>query len=257
MSELRWEVSNQTAFITIARPPANALCRSLLENLDSVLTEIEKDPEVNVVILHGEGKFFAAGADIKEFTEVESGEAFAKLASDGHALLQRIETFPKPIIAALHGAALGGGLELAMSCHIRIAAEGTKLGLPELNLGLIPGYAGTQRLPQLVGRAKAAEMMLTSDPITAEDAKAWGLVNQVVAEDELLQTSEAMAAKIAAKSQVTTAMVTELLAYAAVGDFESGSDREAELFGRAFASEDGKEGIQAFLEKRAPEFQNK
>ncbi|BAB06820.1 enoyl-CoA hydratase [Halalkalibacterium halodurans] len=242
------------ATITIARPPANALSRRVLEQLDHILTQVEKDDHVRVILLHGEGRFFAAGADIKEFLQVKDGSEFAELAKQGQRLFDRMEAFSKPIIAAIHGAALGGGLELAMACHIRLATEDTKLGLPELQLGLIPGFAGSQRLPRLVGRAKALEMMLTSEPITGSEAKTLGLINSLHSEQTLIDDAKALAKKIAAKSLITTAMVLELVQYACDDKFVEGSEREAELFGKAFDSADGKEGIQAFLEKRKPNF---
>src|SRR5690606_28547400 len=141
---------------TINRPPSNALSRALILEVDALLDEVKIDSDVRAIFLHGEGRFFSAGADIKEFTEVTSGEEFSKLSASGQAVFERVETFHKPVIAAIHGAALGGGLELAMSCHMRFVSENAKLGLPELQLGLIPGFAGTQRLPRYVGVAKAA-----------------------------------------------------------------------------------------------------
>jgi enoyl-CoA hydratase len=140
------------ADVTFSRPPANALSSAVLKELSSVLDELEADDQVRVVLLHGEGRFFSAGADIKEFTSVKSSDEATALSQNGQQVLERIERFPKPVIAAIHGAALGGGLELAMSCHIRIVSENAKLGLPELQLGIIPGFAGTQRLPRYVGR---------------------------------------------------------------------------------------------------------
>ncbi len=257
MEYIKLDVNEHIATITLARPPANALSRGVLSELDHAFTEIEQNDNVHVVLLCGEGRFFAAGADIKEFTEVEDGATFTKLALQGQKLFDRIESFKKPVIAAIHGAALGGGLELAMACHIRLATEDAKLGLPELQLGLIPGFAGSQRLPRYVGRAKAAEMLLTSEPITGLEAKYLGLVNSTHSEQALMGDAQTLAKKIAKKSTFTTRLTLELLQYSIDEKYEDGAKREAELFGLAFDSADGKEGIEAFIEKRAPKFQNK
>jgi len=170
--------------------------------------------------------------------------------------MDRIEAFPKPVIAAINGAALGGGLELAMACHIRIAADAAKLGLPEINLGLIPGFGGTQRLPRLIGRGKATELILTGEMIPAEEALRLGLVNRVVPLERLMADALALAERIAAKSAMTTALALEAL-QGVEAPLTEGLDREARLFGRAFATEDSREGVQAFLEKRPPRFRDR
>jgi enoyl-CoA hydratase len=233
------------------------LSSSILHELSIVLDKIEEDDDTKVIVLHGEGKFFSAGADIKEFTSVESGEDFSALSAYGQRLFDRMETFRKPIIAAIQGAALGGGLELAMACHLRIAAEGAKLGLPELQLGLVPGFAGTQRLPRFVGGPKACEMLLTSEPILAEEAAALGFINRVVKKENLFDEAIRLAKKIAEKSAVSVSYALKLLNDAKNAPFYQGVAHEAELFGKVFMSHDGQEGIQAFLEKRKPEFKDK
>lgn len=189
MEFLSWKVEEGVAIVTIQRPPANALSRGLILEVDEMLSTVENDDAIRVIVLHGEGRFFSAGADIKEFTEVSSGEEFSKLASSGQKVFERLETFSKPVIAAIHGAALGGGLELAMACHIRYVSEDAKLGLPELQLGLIPGFAGTQRLPRYVGVAKAAEMLFTSEPISGAEAVQAGLATRAFPAEELLAKS--------------------------------------------------------------------
>ena len=166
MDFLTWENDQLVSIATIQRPPANALASQLIEEIDQWLTAVEQDTQVRCLLIHGEGRFFSAGADIKEFTQIKDGVAFSELSKRGQHVFERMESFPKPIIASIHGAALGGGLELAMGCHIRYVSDTAKLGLPELQLGLVPGFAGSQRLPRLVGIAKAAEMLLTSEPIT-------------------------------------------------------------------------------------------
>ncbi|KHF41009.1 enoyl-CoA hydratase [Halalkalibacter okhensis] len=254
MKYLKVKIHDHVASITLHRPPANALSRAVLMELDEVLTELEKKDEVHVLLINGEGRFFAAGADIKEFTLVKDETEQAKLARSGQQLFDRIEQFSKPIIAVIHGAALGGGLELAMACHIRLSTDEAKLGLPELQLGLIPGFAGSQRLPRFVGTAKACEMLLTSEPITGLEAKQLGLVNHTYPEEQLLDEAQKLATKIAAKSKIAVKMTLELLQYSQPGDHEKGSIREAELFGEVFNTDDAKEGINAFMEKRKPKF---
>ncbi|MFK9091245.1 enoyl-CoA hydratase [Bacillus salipaludis] len=254
MEYLKWSSEESIATITIQRPPANALSSGLLRELSAVLDEIEPNREIRVIVLHGEGRFFSAGADIKEFTTVTSSEGFANLGRFGQDLFDRMEKFPKPIIAAIHGAALGGGLELAMACHIRYVSETAKLGLPELQLGLIPGFAGSQRLPKYVGVARAAEMLFTSEPITGLEAVQFGLANRAFPEADVLEQSYKLAGKIAKKSPISIGAAIQLLNYAKTEEFYEGTKKEAELFGEVFVSNDGKEGIQAFLEKREPNF---
>jgi enoyl-CoA hydratase len=254
MEFLKWSYQDNIATITIERPPANALSSGLLRELSGVLDEIEPNREIKVIVIHGEGRFFSAGADIKEFTTVTSSDDFSKLGKFGQDLFDRMEKFPKPIIAAIHGAALGGGLELAMACHIRLVSETAKLGLPELQLGLIPGFAGTQRLPKYVGVAVAAEMLFTSEPITGLDAVQYGLANHAYPEAEVLVQAYKLAGKIAKKSPGSIEATIQLLNYAKTEEFYEGAKKEAELFGKVFVSNDGKEGIQAFIEKREPHF---
>ncbi|MDN3018448.1 enoyl-CoA hydratase [Paenibacillus sp. BSR1-1] len=254
MEYLKWSHEDSIATITLERPPANALSSGLLRELSAVLDEIEPNREIRAVVIHGEGRFFSAGADIKEFTTVTSSEDFSKLGQFGQDLFDRMEKFPKPIIAAIHGAALGGGLELAMACHIRYVSETAKLGLPELQLGLIPGFAGTQRLPKYVGVARAAEMMFTSEPITGLEAAQYGLANRAFPESEVLEQAYKLAKKIAKKSPGSIKASIELLNYAKTEEFYQGTKRESELFGKVFVSNDAKEGIQAFIEKREPHF---
>lgn len=250
-------VDDGVAVVTINRPPANALSRALILEVDALLDKVEHDESVRVIVLHGEGKFFSAGADIKEFTSVTSGQEFSKLSASGQEVFERLEQFSKPVIASIHGAALGGGLELAMACHIRFVTEKAKLGLPELQLGLIPGFAGTQRLPRYVGMPKATEMLLTSDPISGVEAVRLGLANQAFTEEELLPKSMELAKKIAKKSPVAVKAALRMLQYSKPSSYYEGVKAEADSFGEVFVSEDAKEGIQSFLEKRVPVFKGK
>ncbi|MFC4556619.1 enoyl-CoA hydratase [Virgibacillus kekensis] len=257
MGTLTYEAENHVATLTIQSPPANALSSNLLKDLDESLDKIENDTTIKAVVLKGDGKFFSAGADIKEFTSLQNASDYEQLAGRGQKLFSRIENFSVPVIAAIHGAALGGGLELAMSCHIRIVTKNAKLGLPELTLGIIPGFAGTQRLPQHVGTAKAYEMILSGQPIDGQEAKELGLANQAVEEDELLDTAYKLARSIADKSKPSITSVMQLIPYAKTELFSTGVEKEAKAFGGVFGSEDAKEGIQAFIEKRKPEFKDK
>ena len=257
MEFLSWTIQEGVATVTLNRPPANALARGVILEVNELLDAVENDDTVRVILLKGEGRFFSAGADIKEFTSITSGVAFSDLATSGQTIFERVESFEKPIIAAIHGAALGGGLELAMSCHIRLVAENAKLGLPELQLGLIPGFGGTQRLPRYVGVAKAAEMLLTSDPISGKEAAQLGLANHAYAEEELFENAQKLAVKIAKKSPIAVKNALEMLQYAKPASFYEGVKAEANAFGTVFVSEDAKEGISAFIEKREPIFKGK
>lgn len=257
MEYLNYTVDEGVAIATINRPPANALSRSLIEEVNLLLDAVENDASIRVILLHGEGRFFSAGADIKEFTKISSNEEFEKLSSRGQDVFERLEEFSKPIIAAIHGAALGGGLELAMSCHFRYVSETAKLGLPELQLGLIPGFGGTQRLPRYVGVAKAAEMMFTSEPISGLEAVKWGLANRAIPEESLLQEALTTAKKIAKKSPIALKTAIEMLQFSKTTAFYEGITAEAKGFGTVFVSEDAKEGIHAFIEKREPVFVGK
>jgi enoyl-CoA hydratase len=257
MEFLSWKVEDYVAVVTISRPPANALSQGLIKEINTMLDDVEHDDAVRAIVLHGEGKFFSAGADIKEFTSVTSGEQFASFAKTGQVVFERMETFSKPILAAIHGAALGGGLELAMGCHMRFVTENAKLGLPELQLGIIPGFAGTQRLPRYVGMAKAAEMMFTSEPISGIEAVQWGLANKAFTDEELLPKTLEMAKKIAKKSPIALKAAIEALQFSKTASFYEGVEAEANAFGTVFVSEDAKEGISAFIEKREPIFNGK
>ncbi|MCH7322307.1 enoyl-CoA hydratase [Solibacillus sp. MA9] len=257
MEFLSWKVEDNVAIATISRPPANALSQGLIQDVNGLLDFVENDESVRVVVIHGEGRFFSAGADIKEFTSVQSGEEFTALAKNGQDVFERLENFSKPVIAAIHGAALGGGLELAMGCHMRFVTENAKLGLPELSLGLIPGFAGTQRLPRYVGVAKAAEMMFTSDPISGVEAVEWGLANRAFSDENLLPETLAIAKKIAKKSPIALKVAIQMLQFSKTPSFYDGVAAEAKSFGEVFVSSDAKEGIQAFIEKREPVFTGK
>ena len=243
------------AQITINRPKKlNALSKATIEELNIAFDVLEKDKDIKVIILTGSGeKAFVAGADISEFAHF-SVEEGGNLARKGQEILfDFVENLSTPVIAAVNGFALGGGLELAMSCHFRIASENAKMGLPEVSLGVIPGYGGTQRLPQLVGKGKAMEMIMTAGMISAEEAKDTGLVNHVVTQEELLPLAEKIASKIMRNSSVAISAAIRAVNSGFV-DGENGYNTEIDEFGTCFGTEDFEEGTTAFLNKRKPNF---
>lgn len=251
------EKNDSLAQITINRPKKlNALNKATIEELHKAFDTLESDIDVKVIILTGSGeKAFVAGADISEFADFteEEGKNLAK--SGQEILFDFVENLATPVIAAVNGFALGGGLELAMACHFRIASENAKMGLPEVSLGVIPGYGGTQRLPQLVGKGKAMEMIMTAGMISAEEAKQLGLVNYVVPLEELLPLAEKLASKIMRNSSI--AISAAIMAInAGFEDGVNGYNAEIEAFGDSFGTKDFKEGTTAFLEKRKPNFPN-
>ena len=241
--------------ITINRPSKlNALNRATIKELHEAFDKAEDDDDVRVIILTGSGeKAFVAGADISEFADFNVKEG-AKLAKKGQEILfDFVENLTTPVIAAVNGFALGGGLELAMACHFRIASDNAKMGLPEVSLGVIPGYGGTQRLPQLVGKGKAMEMIMTAGMITAEEALNFGLVNYVVTQDELLPLAEKIAGKITRNSPSAISAAIKAV-NANFKDGVNGFKIEIEEFGKCFGTEDFEEGTTAFLEKRKANF---
>ena len=251
------ELDNGTLLITINREDKlNALNKMVIAELAAVMDEVYANPEIKGVIITGSGaKAFAAGADIAEFKELNEVQGKA-LARKGHETFNKIDKCPKPIVAAVNGFALGGGCELAMACHIRIASENAKFGQPEVNLGLIPGYGGTQRLVQLIGKGKALEMLLTADMIDANTANRLGLVNEVVQTVELLDHCKAIIKKTSTKAPIAIARVIESV-YAHFKDGIDGFDTEIDLFGKCVATEDFIEGTAAFMEKRKASFKGK
>ena len=252
------DYKDQIAILSIDRPKKlNALNRETIQELHEALIELQDDEDVAVVILTGSGeKAFVAGADISEFADysVEEGK---DLAAQGQKLLfDVIEHFPKPVIAAVNGFALGGGLELAMAAHFRTASTNAKMGLPETSLGVIPGYGGTQRLAQLVGKGKAMEMIMTAGMIKADEAHNLGLVNHVFEPENLLEETQNIAQKICNNSGVAIKSAIEAVNAGFAHD-KNGYEVEIDAFGKAFGTEDFKEGTQAFLNKRKPDFPGK
>lgn len=246
-------IEDQILFITINREAKlNALNKSTLEEIAQVLNSNVENKDVLGVLITGAGsKAFVAGADISEFSNysIEEGKKLAAIGQD--SVFNLIENYPKPVIAAVNGFALGGGLELAMSAHMRVASDNARLGLPEVTLGLIPGYGGTQRLPRLIGKGKAIEMIVTADMIDAKQAESLGLVNYVVAQDELINKCKEIFSKIVQRSPTAIkAAIKAVNAYSSADGF----DVEIQSFGECFGTEDFKEGVDAFLNKRKPNF---
>jgi enoyl-CoA hydratase len=247
------DTEDKTAIVTINRPESlNALNAQTINEISSALDELASDNKIRVIILTGSGeKSFVAGADIKEFSDFNQEKA-EELARNGQTILfNKIENLSKPVIAAVNGFALGGGLELAMACHIRYASENAKLGLPEVTLGLIPGYGGTQRLPKLVGKGIANEMIFSAKMISAQKAKEIGLVNDVYPIEELLNKTKELASTIARNSPMA---ISKAINATNLSDTNKGFETEIKYFGELFEMEDKKEGVSAFLEKRKPSF---
>ena len=252
------QITNQVALLTINRPQAlNALNPATLTELGWMIAELEINPDVKVVIITGAGeKAFVAGGDISVMQPL--GPLAARdVALQAQQLFNAIEYSSKVMIAAINGYALGGGCELAMACDIRIAAETAKLGQPEINLGIIPGWAGTQRLPRLVGKGKAKQLMFTGEMVNAAEAEKIGLVNQVVPKKELLAVAQNMAETIAGKSQVAIRLIKEAVDNGMEMDIDKAFRYEADLFALCFSTADQKEGMAAFLEKRPAKWQDK
>jgi len=248
-------IKDRLAQITINRPKKlNALNEETISELSLAFEMLEEDQRIKVIVLTGSGeKAFVAGADISEFSNFseQEGSLLARIGQE--KLFNYIENLSKPVIAAINGFALGGGLELAMCCHFRIASDNAKMGLPEVSLGVIPGYGGTQRLPQLVGKGKAMEMIMTAGMISAQEAKACALVNEVTTQEELLPTTQKIANKILKNSSIAISAAIRAV-NAGFEDGTNGFNTEIEEFGACFGTADFKEGTSAFLAKRRPSF---
>ncbi|MCC5917582.1 MAG: enoyl-CoA hydratase/isomerase family protein [Cryomorphaceae bacterium] len=250
------EKENHIAVITVNRPDKlNALNSETIESLNAQLREVKDDKDIRAVIITGSGtKAFVAGADIAELAnlDVNGGRELAQRGQD--LLFSFVEQMPKPVIAAVNGFALGGGLELAMSCHVRIASPNARLGLPEVSLGLIPGYGGTQRLAQLVGKGKAMEIITTAGMMSAEEALKWGLVNHIYDQETLLEEAKKLAGKMIVQSPTAIRHALEAVRAGYEHPQSEGLKKEIAHFGQCFGSEDFKEGTSAFLAKRKPAF---
>jgi enoyl-CoA hydratase len=255
LDNILFERDGAIAIVTFNRPAVlNALNAQTLDELRRVLLDVQVDEAIRVVVLTGSGeKAFVAGADINELAR-QTPASGRDLARAGQAVIDLIETLGKPVIAAVNGFALGGGCELAMACTLRVAAETARLGQPEINLGIIPGYGGTQRLPRLVGKGRALELLLTGAPIGAAEALRIGLVNRVVPASELMSAVMELATQLARQAPVAMRYILEAVHHGLEMPTADGLHLEATLFGLVAASDDMREGTRAFLEKRKPEF---
>jgi enoyl-CoA hydratase len=257
-------LENNILTITINRPDKlNALNKIVIEELALVINEIMTNKDIRSAIITGAGpKAFVAGADISEFIPLDAAGGKALAQKGQEMVFNKIENCPKPIIAAVNGFALGGGCELAMACHFRIASDNAKFGQPEVSLGLIPGYGGTQRLTYLIGKGRSLELLMSASMIDAQTALQYGLVNHVVPQDELLTKAKSILELINSKAPVAVAKCIECANVAVISDSaytngKSGFEKEIEAFGECFATEDMKEGVSAFLEKRKAAFKGK
>jgi enoyl-CoA hydratase/carnithine racemase len=242
--------------LTLDRPPANALSTKMIKEIGDAIDELNADASVKVVIVTGAGAFFAAGADVKEMATIDISQA-ADVVRTGQNVFSKIENMLKPVICAVNGMALGGGNELAMACDIRVAADTAKFGQPEVNLGLLPAYGGTQRLTRLVGKAKAKELIFTGSMISAQEALRIGLVNKVVPSGEELRAAKDIARTIMQKAPIAVAQSKRAINEGTWRSIEEGLKIEAECFDEVAKTEDLREGITAFIEKRPAKFQGK
>ena len=250
-------IDEHVATLTITNPPANVLSTAVMTELNAALDRLAQEAAVKAVVLTGGGTFFIAGADVKEIaalTGAADGERATRL---GQGVFDKVAALPVPVIAAVNGLCLGGGLELAMACHLRVASDRARFAQPEINLGIIPGFGGTQRLPRLVGAARALELCLTGDMITAQTAYAIGLVNKVVPDGEVLKQAQGLAKKIAAKGRLAITAIMTAVRDGLPKPLAEGLALESQLFGTICQTQDMKEGLKAFLEKRQPTFQDR
>jgi len=243
------------AVITLNRPPANAISEQLVTELNAALTSVEDDESVRAVIITGAGdKIFCAGADLGS---AFSGGDVATFIRFGNSVMRKIERFPKPVIAAINGHALGGGCEIAMACHFRILKESARMGQTESNLGIIPGYGGTQRLPRLIGRTKALEFLILGTQVPAQECLALGLATRLSKDGETLNDAKALARQIAKRPPVATRLIIEAVDEGLEAPIDKATDIEVRAFLKTLKTEDASEGIQAFFAKREPQFKGK
>lgn len=250
------DITNGIATITIDNPPVNAMSSEVIENLQTALTKVETS-DAKVILLKGEGNNFVAGADIKELQNLPTKEEALLMSRKGHELEKRMERFHIPIIACIQGACLGGGLELALAAHVRIASDSAIFGLPETTLGIIPGAGGTQRLPKVVGISKAYEMILTGKKISAEEAKEFGIVSSVYNQSDFSAETGKLARNIAFKSKIALDSAVMAIQKGYLDSSHEGYELEIEKFAECCMTKDTQEGIDAFLNKRKPVFKNK
>ena len=249
---LKVEIRDQIGIITMSRPQAlNALNTEVINSLQQALKSLPRFPDIRVLIITGEGKAFVAGADIKELSGMDPAQAF-NFSSKGQQTLERLEKLPYPVIAAINGYALGGGCELALACDIRIASENARFGMPETSLGLMPGFAGTQRLSMIVGYGNAVYLMTTAKTINADEALRMGLVQEITEPENLLKVSMEIAKKITSQGKYAVRAVKEMALRSYYNDFKNSTELESEVFAGLFHRPEADEGMKAFIEKRKP-----
>ncbi|HEY9724694.1 MAG TPA: enoyl-CoA hydratase [Oscillatoriaceae cyanobacterium] len=254
---VKLRMEEKVAVVTIDNPPVNALNSGTMSEFATLLDQLEADPNVKAIVVTGNGMAFVAGADINEIAAISSPDEAKALVRKGQQVLDRLEALKKPVIAAINGVALGGGLELALACHIRIASDRARLGLVEINLGIMPGFGGTQRLPRVVGWSKATEMMLTADNITAQEAYRIGLVNKVVPEGDVVKQALGLAKKISSFGAKAIEAILTSLEYGRNHSLAESLEKESDLFAGLTQTADMREGVTAFKEKRRPNFTDK
>jgi enoyl-CoA hydratase len=248
-------VDAKVATVTINNPPVNALGEAVMKELEATLDELAGRKDVKAIVLTGTGPVFVAGADIKQIAQIQNAADGRKAAGEGQRIFRKIEKMEKPVIAAINGVCLGGGMELAMACHIRMCSDRARLGQPEINLGIIPGFGGTQRMSRLASKGKAIEWILTGDNIAPQDAKALGLVNHVLPESEVLRQAQGLAKKIALKPATAIAQALKAITNGLEQpSIDAAMGVELEGFAKCCESSDMKEGVKAFVEKRQPQF---
>lgn len=245
------------ATLVLKNPPANVLSTAVMSELDAALDRLAQEPAVKALVITAAGTFFIAGADVKEIAVLQGAADGERATRLGQGVFDKIAGFPVPVIAAVTGICLGGGMELILACHLRIAGERTRFAQPEISLGIIPGFGGTQRLPRLVGVSRALEICLTGDPISAQAAAAIGLVNKVVPDGDVLKQAQGLAKKIAGKSRPAIVAILRAVREGLEQPLAQGLALESTLFGTICETQDMREGVRAFLEKRQPKFQDR
>lgn len=255
--QLEKQLENALWILSINNPPVNALSKKLFDELEVVLDEFSSDVDGRVMILTAIGdRAFASGVDINEILALRSPEECALMAQKGQNVCNKIDALDKPVIVAINGICIGGGNEIALACHLRIASERAKLGQPEVNLGIIPGFGGTQRLPRLIGESKARKLILTGDLVSAQDALQLGLIDVVVKPEKLIESAIELAKRILRNSQVTIKYAQQAIRDGLKGPLQEGLKREIECFKEVCRSEDMKEGLKAYKEKRVPNYKH-
>ncbi|MBI4226798.1 MAG: enoyl-CoA hydratase/isomerase family protein [Candidatus Omnitrophica bacterium] len=250
-------IEERVATLTINHPPANVLSTPVMTELNAALDRLAAEPAVKAIVIAGTGTFFIAGADVKEIAQLTGAADGERATRLGQGVFEKIAAMPVPVIAAITGHCLGGGTELALACHLRIAGERVRIAQPEINLGIIPGFGGTQRLPRLIGTARALEICLTGDMITGAAAQQIGLVNRAVRDGEVLRQAQGLAKKIASKGRAAITAILRAVRDGATMPLADGLALESRLFGTVCETQDMQEGVRAFLEKRQPTFQDR